>query len=160
MPENFDLLRAVEDFLYLEADLMDRHAYDDWLALWDTEATYWAPCNEEDVDPDTQISIIYEHRQGIEDRVFRLKGRHAHAQNPRSRLIRVVSNIRIEGPHDDEIVVSSRFVLAAIRLDRQCEIFGKVTHALIREGDGFRIRRKKVFLINNDTAMGNVAYLV
>ena len=32
---------AVESFLYREARLMDAHRYDEWLALWDDDATYW-----------------------------------------------------------------------------------------------------------------------
>lgn len=155
-----ELLRAVEDFLYHEADLMDRHAYDAWIALWDKDASYWAPCNDEDIDPARQVSLIYENYTGLLDRVYRLKGRHAHAQSPRSRLVRIVSNIRIERAEAAEVVVTSRFVVAEVRLDRQSETFGRATHTLIRTADGFRMRAKKVFLINNDTAMANVTYLV
>src|SRR5581483_7317320 len=93
--ERPELRRAVEEFLYLEAELMDSHQYDRWMELWDEEALYWVPCNADQIDPERQVSLIYEHREQIEDRLFRLKGRHAHAQRPKSRLMRVVSNIRI-----------------------------------------------------------------
>ena len=157
---NVELLRAVEDYLYREADLMDRHAYDAWIGLWDKDASYWAPCNDEDIDPTKQVSLIYENYAGLLDRVFRLKGRHAHAQSPRSRLVRIVSNVRIERADETEVVVASRFVVAEVRLDRQSETFGRSTHTLLRDGDSFRMRAKKVFLINNDTAMPNLTYLI
>ena len=155
-----DLRNAVEAFLYTEADLMDRHQYDAWLALWAQDALYWAPCNEEDVDPARELSLIYERRSGIEDRLFRLKGRHAHAQSPKSRLVRVLSNIRIEAADDKEVRVASCFILGEVRLNRQAIILGRVTHRLVPEGDSFLIREKKIFLIENDTAMSNVTYLV
>lgn len=155
-----DLLRAVEEFLYTEADHMDRHEYDEWLALWDEQATYWVPCNEEDVDPRKKISLIYETRKDIEDRLFRLKGRHAHAQSPKSRLVRVVSNIRVESVMDEMVTVQSRFILGEVRLNRQAILLGRVTHKLVPKGGSFLIREKKVFLIENDTPMANVTYLV
>lgn len=150
----------VEAFLYAEADHMDRHHYDAWLNLWAEDALYWAPCNEEDVDPSRELSLIYERRSGIEDRLFRLKGRHAHAQSPKSRLVRVVSNVLIESADETEVVVSSRFVLGEVRLNRQAIVLGRVTHRLVPSGDSFLIREKKVFLIENDTSMSNVTYLV
>jgi 3-phenylpropionate/cinnamic acid dioxygenase small subunit len=34
----------IEEFLYLEARLMDEHRFDEWLSLWALEdATYWIP---------------------------------------------------------------------------------------------------------------------
>ncbi len=49
---------AVEQFLYREARLADEQRLDDWLALWDEDALYWVPCNQDDIDPTRQLSII------------------------------------------------------------------------------------------------------
>src|SRR5712692_5476267 len=54
----------VESFLYREARLMDEHAYDEWLALWTDDALYWVPCNEDDIDPERHVSIVYENARG------------------------------------------------------------------------------------------------
>ncbi|MGH7804230.1 MAG: aromatic-ring-hydroxylating dioxygenase subunit beta, partial [Candidatus Binatia bacterium] len=48
---------AVESFLYREARLMDTHRYDEWLALFDEDATYWIPSNRDDIDPRREVSI-------------------------------------------------------------------------------------------------------
>ena len=67
-------MREAEEFLYREAELADDHRFDEWLALWTKDALYWVPCNEEDVDPKRQISVIYDDWKKIDERVYRLKG--------------------------------------------------------------------------------------
>jgi 3-phenylpropionate/cinnamic acid dioxygenase small subunit len=147
-------------FLFEEAEMMDHHRFDEWLALWCDESRYWVPCNSEALDPTKSISLIYENREQLEDRVFRLKGRHAHAQSPRSRLMRVVSNIVIESQSEDVVVVRSHFVLGEVRGGRQETLFGRNRHVLARESSGLRIREKHVFLLNNDITMNNVTFLI
>lgn len=155
-----DVRRAFEDFLFLEARLMDTHAFDEWYALWDRDCLYWLPCNEETVDPRRELSIVYENHGQIGDRVKRLRGKFAHAQSPRSRLIRVVSNIEIESAAGDEITGRSTFVLGEVRMNRQTTWFGRNEHTLVRTQEGLRIRRKKVFILNNDAPMTNLTFLV
>ena len=52
----------VEQFLYREADLMDEHRYDEWLALWTDDALYWVPTGSDEIDPKREISLIYDDR--------------------------------------------------------------------------------------------------
>src|SRR5260370_42391934 len=108
----------VENFLYREERLMDQHAYDEWLALWTDDALYWIPCNEDDFDPERHVSIVYENRARLEDRIARLKSGAAYAQDPKSRLSRVVSNIEVENGNGAEIVGQSTFNLNALRRKR------------------------------------------
>ncbi len=124
------MLRSVEEFLFLEADCMDRHAYAEWLALWDEDSLYWVPCNADDTDPAKRISLIYDRREQIEQRIRRLEGKHAHAQDPKSRLTRVVSNVRIRESSADLIVAASNFVLGELRMDTQVTWFGRNLHTL------------------------------
>ncbi len=158
--DNSQLLRAVEEFLYDEAELMDSHQYDRWFELWDAEALYWVPCNADEIDPDRKVSLIYEHRDQIEDRLFRLKGRHAHAQKPKSRLVRVISNVRIIDHDSETVKARSNFVLGEVRLDRQTVWMGRSFHTLLPQPDGFKIREKKVVLLNNDSPIGNLTFLI
>lgn len=159
-PGSPELERQVERFLLHEADLMDGHRYQDWLELWDDEALYWVPSNAEDVDPDTMVSIIYDRRAQLEDRIFRMMGKHIHSQSPRSRLMRLVSNISIVEAGEDRVVATSRFVLGEIRGPRADSLFGRSTHTLVRRSGEWKIAVKKVFLLNNDVPMRNVTFLV
>ncbi|MBV1868409.1 MAG: hypothetical protein KUG69_10970 [Marinosulfonomonas sp.] len=155
-----DPRRIFEDFLFMEARLMDTHKFDDWFALWTEDALYWLPCNEEDVDTSRQLSITYEGHSDLKTRIRRLTGKFAHAQSPKSRLIRVVSNIEIETADSSGIIGTSTFVLSDVRLNRQTIWFGRNHHTLVYTPQGLRMQRKKVFINSNDTTMENLTFLV
>ena len=158
---DYAVLREAEEFLYREAELADDHRFDEWLALWTKEALYWVPCNEEDIDPKKKISVIYEDWKKIDERVYRLKGRHAHAQAPRSRLVRVISNVRL-ADYDQAGggTVTSRFVLGEVRRDTQSVWLAKQRHVLVRVDGELRMKEKWVYFINNDSPMTNLTFLV
>lgn len=148
-------------FLFLEADLADEHRMDEWLALWETEdILYWIPAGADDVDPAQSISIAYDNRSRLEDRIFRLNSRTAHAQRPRSRMRRVVSNIVITGDDGYEAQVVANFILAEMRNGHQDIFNGRFVYTLTYNHDTIRIRKKTVLLINNDGFIDNLAFLL
>src|SRR5260370_36636856 len=103
---------AVEGFLSQEARLMDEHRYDEWLALWDPDATYWIPCNADDIDPTRNVSVVYDRRGQLRNRIQRLKETlWLRGQAPR--LKRLVSNIPVESQSPPEVEVNSNFTPAA-----------------------------------------------
>jgi len=110
--------KAIESFLYREARLMDSHAYDEWLSLWDEDATYWVPCNADDIDPNQNVSVIYDRRGQLRGRIQRLKET-SWLREQAPRLKRLVSNIEIESATDSEVVVNSAFILAELHHHNQ-----------------------------------------
>jgi benzoate/toluate 1,2-dioxygenase beta subunit len=66
---DLDLLREVEQFVYLEARLADELRYDEWESLWTDDAVYWVPSGADDIDPNTQMSIIFDNRSRIGTRI-------------------------------------------------------------------------------------------
>jgi benzoate/toluate 1,2-dioxygenase beta subunit len=152
--------QRIENFLYREARLMDEHAYDEWLALWSDDALYWIPCNEDDFDPERHVSIVYENRARLEDRIARLKSGAAYAQDPKSRLSRVISNVEIADGEGAEVNVRSTFNVTALRRGRMDIFAGRAIHKLRPEGDNFKIAYKKVLLINNDVVINNLTFLI
>ncbi len=158
---HWQALREVELFLFHEAALADANRYEEWLALWTEELLYWVPCNADDLDPQRKISLIYDQRPQLEDRIFRLGTRHAYAQRPRSRLTRVVANIVLED-YDAAVGgwVSSRFIATEIRHNTQTLWSGRMRHQLTRVDGALRLREKHVFLLNNDTPMGNLTFII
>jgi benzoate/toluate 1,2-dioxygenase beta subunit len=150
----------IENFLYREARLMDEHAYDEWLSLWTEDALYWVPCNEDDIDPQRHVSIIYDNRARLEDRIERLKSGAAYAQDPKSRLRRVVSNVESEEGDNGEITVYANFNLTELRRSRQDTFAGRTIYKLRPQGAGFKIAYKKVLLVNNDEVIDNLTFLI
>jgi len=150
---------AIERFLYCEARLMDAHAYDEWLALWDEDATYWVPCNADDIDPTQNVSIIYDRRGQLRGRIQRLKET-SWLREQAPRLKRLVSNIEIDSATDSEIVVNSAFILTELHHHTQYLWAGSTSHKLTAVGDSYRIRYKKVILLNNNEALPNLMFLI
>ncbi|MGD9793913.1 MAG: aromatic-ring-hydroxylating dioxygenase subunit beta [Acidimicrobiia bacterium] len=152
--------RQVEDFLYREARLMDSHAYDEWFALWTEDALYWIPCNDDDHDRSTHVSLVHEDHDGLVDRITRLKSGAAWAQDPPSRLCRVVSNIEFDDVDGPECAVHSTFMITAQRWGRMEFIVGRCQHQLRVENGGLRMVRKKIVLVDNNDIVGNLTFLI
>jgi len=150
---------AVENFLYREARLMDAHQYDEWLALWHDDATYWVPCNADDIDPSQNVSIIYDRRGQLRSRIQRLKET-SWLREQAPRLKRLVSNTEIESETDSELVVNSSFIIAELHHHNQYLWAGSTTHKLVPNGDGFKIKYKKVVLLNNNEPLPNLLFLI
>lgn len=150
----------IEAFLFREARLADESRYEEWGALWTDDAVYWVPANEDDYDPTHHVSIIYDDRNRIQDRIDRLKSGSAWAQQPQSRLRRLISNIEIESLSNGEFEVRSNFALGEIRRGRQTTYFAAQIHRLRETSDGLRMAGKKVMLINNDEPINNLSFLV
>jgi benzoate/toluate 1,2-dioxygenase beta subunit len=150
----------VESFLYREARLMDESAYDEWLSLWTDDALYWVPCNRDDSDPAREISAVYDDRARLQTRIDRLKSGVAFAQEPKSRMRRLISNIEIEDAGNGDLMVSSNFILVELRRSKQDVFAGRTIHRLRPEGDSFRISHKKVLLVNNDEVIDNLTFLI
>src|SRR4030095_15317421 len=87
------LLDAVTAFIYKEARFQDEHQYEAWEALWTDDGVYWVPANGADIDPEREMSIIYDNRSRISLRIKQLLTGKRHTQTPQSRLRRLVSNI-------------------------------------------------------------------
>jgi benzoate/toluate 1,2-dioxygenase beta subunit len=149
---------TVEEFLYHEAQLLDERRFEEWLELFTEDAVYWIPQGDE-ADPVHHVSLAYDDRRRLRERVLRLASGFAHAQDPPSRTCHLVGNVRVEEA-DGELDVASSLIVAEVRRNAQSIYAGHVEHRLARDGDGYRIRRKVVRLVNSDIPLGNVSFLI
>jgi 3-phenylpropionate/cinnamic acid dioxygenase small subunit len=152
--------QRVEQFIYHEADLMDEHRYDEWLALWADDALYWVPSGRDDIDPKREISLIYDDRVRLQVRITRLKSGFAHAQEPKSRMRRVVSNIVTQEAENGDVIVFSNFLLTELRRGKQDTFAGRTIHRLRPDNGSFKLASKKVLLVNNDEHIDNLTFLI
>lgn len=152
---------AIEQFLYREARLADESLYDEWMNLWTDDAIYWIPANLDDYDPHHHISIIYDDHERLQSRIDRLISGEAWAQEPKSRVRRLISNIENRGTTENgDIEVCSNFILGELRRGRQTTYFAQQIHRLRPIADGLRIAFKKVILINNNEPIHNLTFIV
>lgn len=76
------------------------------------------------------------------------------------RLKRLVSNIEIESATDSEMIVNAAFILAELHHHNQYLWAGTTTHKLLPNGSGFKIKSKKVVLLNNNEPLPNLLFLI
>src|SRR5215510_2344325 len=53
---------TAEEFLFHEARLLDTGRYEEWLALFTEDATYWLPLERNQKDPLETSSLVYDDR--------------------------------------------------------------------------------------------------
>jgi 3-phenylpropionate/cinnamic acid dioxygenase small subunit len=150
----------IQKLLFREARLMDEHRYQEWLALWTHDGVYWVPCGHEDTDPLRQVSVIYDNRAKLGDRVARLQSGSVMAQDPKPRMRRVVSNIEVEHSGQAEAVVESNFVLIHARGSNQYTWCGRSIHKLRAQDGQLKIAHKKVLLVNSEQEMPVLQFLI
>ena len=150
----------IEKFLFREARLADEHRYEEWLSLWADEATYWVPCDVDSTDPMRHVSLIYDNRAKLSERVARLKSGTVLAQDPKPHMRRVISNIEIGPPSENGIVVEANFILVEARGARQNIWCGRTFHTLREQNGALKIAQKKVLLINTDQEMPVLQFLI
>ena len=155
------LMSAVTAFIYKEARLQDEHQYEAWEALWTDDGVYWVPANGDDIDPEKEMSIIYDNRSRISLRIKQLLTGKRHTQTPQSRLRRLVSNIELldEQPGGDIPVASNSMVFESSLRDDT--IWAARNEYRLRYVDGeLRMAYKKVILVNNEKALFTLSFLI
>ena len=138
----------VEDFLFHEADLLDRWELNEWLNLFEPGATYEIPSTDmPGGDPHTSLFLVADSWERLQARVKRLKSRNAHIENPRSRTRRMVANVRVRPTGDGTTVrVDANFVIHRMRYELVDSYIGRYEH-LVGYGDGtLRFRSRKAIL--------------
>jgi benzoate/toluate 1,2-dioxygenase beta subunit len=139
-----------EQFLIREARLLDEGHFDEWLALFTSDAWYWVPAEPEQRSPRQAISLIYDDRRLLETRVRRLASPRIYSQEPRSRTSRIIANVTIEESSREACTVRSKFQLLEYRRETQRIFGGTYLHGLVRSTDGLRIGWKRIDLVNCD----------
>lgn len=156
-------LRALEQFLYREAMLLDEKRWQEWLALYTEDCFYWVPSVVGQKDPVDTISLYAEDRMRMEMRVIRIAHPRAHSQDFPTRMSHVVGNVMLDpeggkgfdggmNPRADLVLRSTLHILE-YRKEEQRLFGGSVRHWLRREGADFKIAMKRIDLINCDAPM-------
>ena len=145
---------AVSQFLYREARLLDDEQWDEWLDCYGPEAVYWMPSWDDDdtlIDnPEQEISLIYyPNRQGLEDRVFRIKTERSSATMPSTRTSHNLSNIEIEKVEAQVCTVRYNWLTMSHRYKTDYTHFGMARCVIDFSGESPRILNKYIVLKND-----------
>jgi 3-phenylpropionate/cinnamic acid dioxygenase small subunit len=151
------LRHQVEDFLYLEAELLDERKLREWLDLFTDDIRYWMPLRHNPLDrPETITDELAKpgdgyyfdnDRSSLRIRVERVYAKNAWAEMPPSRTRHLISNIRIKKDSGQEIEVYSNFLVYRTRMETDQDLFVGTRQDLLRRVDGaLKIARRTIIL--------------
>jgi 3-phenylpropionate/cinnamic acid dioxygenase small subunit len=155
-----ETLQDVTQFIYREARLQDEHDYDGWESLWTDDGVYWVPANGEGGDPEQEMSIIYDNRSRIGLRIRQFHTGKRYSQTPRSRLRRVVSNVEVLEDDGRELFAACNALVFESSPRGDIVWAARNEYRLRREAGDLRMALKKVILVNNETALPSMAFLI
>ena len=148
-------------FLDFEARFLDEVHFEDWLKLFASNCVYWVPSSADGGDPRKEVSISFDDRRRLEDRIFRLSTGAAWSQRPTSRTVRLISNIEVYATDQLEIVmVRSNFQTTEFRAGETRLWSGWYGHRLRDVGNEYEILVKQVNLINYDQNLRNPSIIL
>jgi 3-phenylpropionate/cinnamic acid dioxygenase small subunit len=144
-------IAKIEQFLYDEADLLDRPELDRWITLYTEDGSYWMPSIEDQADHLNHVSLFYDDRVMMEVRRRNFVHPRAASKDHKVRCSHMIGNVRLQGSNErGDLVVTSNFQALVYYRNEQRHFGGRYEHQLVPAGDSYLIRRKKVMLINCD----------
>lgn len=137
------------ELLYREAACLDERRWDDWLALFTGDCEFWIPAwkngDQLTTDPSREISLIYHAgRTRLEERVSRVRSGQSAASTPLPRTVHCISNVHLDGD-----TVRAAWQCHAYRFHETDTLYGRYEYALAEVEGRWRIRRKKIVLVND-----------
>ena len=149
-------IRDIEELLYAEASFLDQADLDAWIDLYTDDGTYWMPVIPNQEDPINHISLFYDDRVMMEIRRRNLKHPRAPSKDYAIRCSHIISNIRIIEQSDLRTVVRSNFHCLMYYNEKQTTYGGTYEHEIVEANGSFKIRHKRVDLINCDAALNTL----
>jgi benzoate/toluate 1,2-dioxygenase beta subunit len=143
-----------------EARLLDQLAFDEWLAMYAPECIYWVPATPEAGDPRREVAISFDDRRRMEDRIFRLRTGYAWSQAPKSRTVRMVSNVEVFAAGEGARMVRSNFLISEFRPDGVRFLSGWCGHRFVADRDRWLIAVRQVNLIDCDQNLRNPSIVI
>lgn len=157
---DLQLLNETTAFVWLESDLLDHGEYAQWLDLWAEGGVYVIPIAEGVVDFENTLNYAYDDDEMRRKRVARLESGKSISATPRARTVRSVSRLRVLGEEAGVVTVRCAQDLAEFRKGRATRHTADVTYELRRTGEGFRIQRKVIRLVNSADALTTTGFLL
>lgn len=165
---SLELQNAVEQFYYREAQLLDHHQYQEWLALLTEDIHYWVPIRATQATKHADLEYYGPGCNAHFDEDYsrlraRIRGRLSGmnwTEDPPSRSRHMISNVIVREVSAEKLEVSSAFMCYRNRLERMTDIYvGERRDVLLRvnEGLGFKIDKRTVLLDQGTITANNLS---
>ena len=150
------LQHEIEQFLYAEAELLDRRRYHEWGYLLTDDLEYWMPVRTTCAYTDQasefakigEGAFFDEDKHLIEERIRKFDTGFSWSEDPPSRTRHLVNNVRIlERKSATEVKVGCNFILYRGRLARDEDFWVGRREDTLRKVDGaWKIAKRHIFL--------------
>lgn len=155
LPTGDSLHRVVTRFVEREARLLDAQRWDEWDALFTEDGLYWLPAAPGQSDWKLNVSLMLDNALLRKVRIRRFASPEAYSLQPFPRSVHFVTNIEIDAVNEkaQHCTVFSKVLMVQSQRDIQQVYAGTATHDLHWINGSFRIRMKRVELVNCDAAL-------
>jgi 3-phenylpropionate/cinnamic acid dioxygenase small subunit len=129
--------------------------------MYAPECIYWVPGTPEGGDPRREIAICFDDRRRMEDRIYRLRTGYAWSQAPKSRTVRMISNVEVFDTDRNNVrMVRSNFLISEFRVDGTRFLSGWCGHRFVQSGERWQIQVRQVNLIDCDQNLRNPSIIL
>ena len=142
-------VKEVEDFLYMEASILDDRDYSRWLEFFTEDLRYWMPMRKnlafrdrhKDITGPDDVAWIDDDKTTLSKRVQQILTGIHWAEEPMSRVSHLISNIHLPEPRSalaegEEVDVHMNFLLHRNRQDTETDILAGRRHDRLRRAGG------------------------
>jgi 3-phenylpropionate/cinnamic acid dioxygenase small subunit len=151
---------AAVSLIWREAHLLDARRYAEWDGLWAEGGEYVVPIDREATDFASRLNLVYDDDRMRRMRIERLTGGFSISAAAAARTVRTVSRFVVTGREEDAIEVCAAQVLVGYKREETFVLAADVTHRIVFSGDGPRIARKIVRLVNSEDAVTASGFLL
>lgn len=152
-PPTVSVKEHVERFIFDEVRLLDKWQLKQWEELFTEDGEYLVPplnCdNAEIVTPRETLFFIADNRATIAARTERMLRKDAYVESPHSRIRHLVTNVSILSDDGVKLRVFANMAVYRARRGQVSTYVAEVFYTLVRDGDSYRIREKRVCLDND-----------
>lgn len=147
-------------FIWAEADMLDRLDYRAWLPLWTEDGRYVIPTERGIDDYDDRLNIVNDDAVMRQARVKRLLSGFSMSSAPPARTVRTMSRFVPLTQEGNRLTLRAAMILAEYKYERMRVLAGDVIYDIVATGEGLRIDRKIVTLVNCDDYQHGIGYLL
>jgi len=168
----FRLRQEIEEAFYDEANLLDERRFDRWLECFTEDLVYFMPMrmnvkfgqhdDRENTRQGEGISWFDEDKWTLTKRVEQILTGVHYAEEPLSRTAHLVTNVQVvsavpDAANAQEVETVCRFLLYLNRVEHETYTFvGRRRDVVVRDGDGWKVRRREILLDQNVLLAKNI----
>ncbi|SAK74632.1 aromatic-ring-hydroxylating dioxygenase subunit beta [Caballeronia hypogeia] len=151
--------RAIE-FIWREAELLDRRDYHAWLELWDPKGFYVVPIDPNATDFAATLNYAYDDQHMRQLRVQRMTSGYSASASDAARTVRTVSRFTLSSDGADLVEVKSSQIIIAYKRGVSTIFAADLTHKISMASGEPKLVEKVIRLIDSTEALSAIGFLL